>query len=135
MLSINEPGSETASFFQRIGGETHIRELVDAFYDVMDEDPQTDTVRRMHPDDLSGSRTKLYEFLVGWMGGPPLYMNKYGHPRLRMRHLPFEIDEAARDQWMHCMVIAMQRVGLSETLRRDLEKSLYAVADFMRNTQ
>lgn len=130
MLTIRE---DHRSFYQRIGGEEPIRQLVERFYDIMDSDGAAREVRAMHPDDLSGSRLKLYEFLVGWMGGPPLYMNKYGHPRLRMRHSPFAVDSAARDQWMRCMRRAMAEQGLDPSLQEDLGKALFQVADFMRN--
>ncbi|MGM0564742.1 MAG: group II truncated hemoglobin [Pseudomonadota bacterium] len=132
MLKIRE---DHRSFYERMGGEAPIRELVERFYDIMDSDDSARRVRAMHPSELTGSRMKLYEFLVGWMGGPPLYMNKYGHPRLRMRHLPFAIDSDARDQWMHCMGLAMKQQGLDPALRKDLESALFQVADFMRNRE
>ena len=89
-----------SSFFEQLGGATVIRKLVDDFYDYMSELPEAKVVRELHPADLAESRQKLYEFLTGWSGGPPLYTSKYGHPRLRMRHMPFAIGEAERDQWL-----------------------------------
>jgi hemoglobin len=122
-----------ATFFTLLGGEKQIRELVDRFYDVMDADPRAATIRAMHPEDLTGSREKLYMFLTGWTGGPQLYIERYGHPFLRRRHLPFSIGEAERDQWMYCMVKAMQEMGLEEKMMLKLAEALYGVADFMRN--
>lgn len=119
--------------YERIGGEQKIRELVDRFYELMDSLPEAEQIRSMHARDLRASREKLFMFLSGWLGGPQLYMEKYGHPRLRQRHMPFAIDAAARDQWMQCMVQAMQDVGIEESLRKELEAAFYKTADFMRN--
>lgn len=119
--------------YERIGGEQKIRELVDRFYELMDSLPEAEQIRSMHARDLRASREKLFMFLSGWLGGPQLYMEKYGHPRLRQRHMPFAIDATARDQWMQCMVQAMQDVGIEESLRKELEAAFYKTADFMRN--
>jgi hemoglobin len=119
--------------YERIGGEQKIRELVDRFYQLMDSLPEAGQIRSMHARDLRASREKLFMFLSGWLGGPQLYMEKYGHPRLRQRHMSFAIDAAARDQWMQCMVQAMQDVGIEESLRKELEAAFYKTADFMRN--
>ena len=86
--------------YQRIGGETGVRNLVDRFYDLMDTLPEAYEIRKLHAPDLSQAREKLFMFLSGWMGGPPLYEQAYGHPRLRMRHLPFAIGERERDEWL-----------------------------------
>ena len=119
--------------YQRIGGETKVRELVQRFYDHMDELPETYGIRKLHAEDLSGSRQKLFDFLTGWMGGPPLYTDKHGHPMLRRRHLPFGIGESERDQWMHCMQLALAEVVGDEQLRAELYKAFMKVADHMRN--
>ena len=96
------------------GGEPQVRKLVDRFYDLMDEDPDYFGIRKLHPETLDGSREKLYKFLMGWLGGPPLYEQEFGHPRLRARHLPYAIASSERDQWMACMIRAMADVGLEE---------------------
>jgi len=120
-----------------LGGETtgiaNIRALVETFYDVMDSDAKAAGIRAMHPADLTGSREKLFMFLTGWTGGPQLYIERYGHPFLRQRHMPFAIDESARDQWMYCMIQAMHQLKLDENLMTKLAEQLYGVADFMRN--
>jgi hemoglobin len=105
---------------------------VDRFYEVMDTEPKAAGIRAMHHD-LPRANEKLLLFLSGWMGGPQLYIEKYGHPRLRARHLPFPIDESARDQWIYCMVRAMHDVGLDEKLMVAIGNALWGVADFMRN--
>ena len=125
--------SESATFYQVIGGEPGLRRLVNRFYEVMDTEPKAAGIRAMHQPDLADAREKLFMFLSGWMGGPQLYVEKYGHPMLRGRHLPFPIDESARDQWVYCMVRAMHDVGLEEEVMKRLGNALWGVADFMRN--
>ena len=131
--TIGEVGSSKSTFFELLGGIEQIRALVERFYDVMDSDPQAASLRAMHPQELAGSREKLFMFLAGWTGGPQLYIERYGHPKLRARHLPFAIDETARDQWMYCMVRAMHDIGVEEPVMIKLAEALWGVADFMRN--
>jgi hemoglobin len=121
------------SYFDALGGEDSIRQLVDRFYDHMDSRDDTVGIRKMHPDDLTSSRDKLYMFVVGWTGGPPLYMQTYGHPRLRMRHLPFAIGDAERDQWMLCMQLALNETVEDEGLRKELYSSFHHLATHMKN--
>jgi hemoglobin len=99
----------------------------------MDTVPQFQGIRAMHPADLTSSRDKLYMFLSGWMGGPDLFVEKFGHPRLRGRHMPFAIGVAERDQWVACMALAMEDVGLEESVRAKLLENFFNTADFMRN--
>jgi len=119
--------------YERIGGEAKIRQLVEAFYRHMDELPETYGIRKMHAEDLSGSRGKLFEFLSGWMGGPQLFVEKHGQPMLRRRHLHFSIGDAERDQWLMCMKLALTEVVESEPLRDELYAAFVKVADHMRN--
>ena len=119
--------------YQRIGGEEKIRALVQRFYQLMDELPESHGIRKLHPESLKGSEDKLFMFLTGWMGGPQLYVEQFGHPRLRMRHITFPIGESERDQWMLCMTQAMQDVIEDQALREELRAALYKTADFMRN--
>ena len=121
--------------FDLVGGEQNVRKLVDRFYDLMDEDPDYFGIRQLHPASLAGSREKLFKFLMGWLGGPPLYEQEYGHPRLCARHLPYAIASAERDQWMACMIRAMADVDLEESLRKRLTQSFFQTADWMRNTE
>jgi hemoglobin len=99
----------------------------------MDADPTVRGIRAMHPPDLKGSREKLYLFLTGWMGGPQLYVERHGHPRLRARHLPFPIGEDERDQWLRCMDRALEEQAMPEALREFLRERFHGVADHMRN--
>ena len=128
-----EAGSSRVTFFDALGGAEKVRELVERFYDIMDSDPRAAGIRAMHPADLTGSREKLFMFLTGWSGGPQLYIERYGHPMLRKRHLPFSVGESERDQWMYCMVRAMQDIGVEEQVMQKLAEALWGVADFMRN--
>ena len=135
--NIEEVGSSKATFFELLGGEEQgmetLRNLVEAFYDIMDSDPKAQPIRAMHPADLTSAREKLFMFLTGWTGGPQLYIERYGHPMLRKRHMPFAVDESARDQWMYCMIKAMHQLKMDEALMTKLAGQLYGVADFMRN--
>jgi hemoglobin len=132
-MDIEEPQQQTA--YELIGGETRLRELVDRFYDLMDLEPEFAGIRAMHPAALEGSRDKLFWFLSGWTGGPNLYIEQFGHPRLRARHLPFAIASSERDQWLRCMALAMQDVALPEALQERLMQSFYQTADWMRNRE
>ena len=116
-----------------IGGETTVRALIGRFYDLMDSMPEYYLIRKLHVQDLSGAREKLYRFLTGWLGGPPLYAEKYGHPMLRARHLPFAIGIAERDAWIHCMRSAAEAEIADEKLRVWLIAQLFKTADWMRN--
>jgi hemoglobin len=130
---IEEAGTTKSTFFEVLGGVEKIRELVERFYDIMDSDPKAAGIRALHPADLTASREKLFMFLTGWSGGPQLYIERYGHPMLRRRHLPFTIGEAERDQWMYCMVRAMHDIGIEQPVMLKLTEALWDVADFMRN--
>lgn len=123
----------TDSYFTRMGGETAVRRLIDRFYDLMNELDTARDIRQLHAVDLTESRNKLFMFLCGWLGGPQMYVEKYGHPRLRQRHLPFQIGERERDQWMQCMTQAMIDIGLDEPLQKELTIAFFRTADFMRN--
>lgn len=126
-------GEEPDTVFSRIGGEPRIRELVDRFYDLMDLDADLAELRAAHGPDLSNARDRLFWFLCGWMGGPDHYMSRFGHPRLRMRHMPFAIGTRERDQWVLCMGRAMQDVGVEAWLSERLLESFMQTADWMRN--
>ena len=124
---------EPQSAYDIIGGEHRVRELVDRFYDYMDSLEESTKIRNMHAKSLKASREKLFLFLSGWLGGPDLYIEKYGHPRLRRRHLPFEIGIAERDQWMHCMTKALADMELDSVVEKQLTQAFMQTADHMRN--
>ena len=134
-MTIEEPTKDGQTPYQLLGGEAVVRRLVDTFYDQMDEDPDFFGIRKLHPASLTSSREKLYMFLTGWLGGPPLYTSEFGHPRLRARHLPFAIGEAERDQWMVCMAKALEVVGVEPSMRERLNASFANTADWMRNRE
>ena len=119
--------------YEQIGGDKTVRALVVRFYELMDTLSEADETRRMHPDDLSGSIDKLYKFLTGWFGGPSIYIEEFGHPRLRARHLPFTIGDDARDQWLMCMFQAMDDVGIDKKVQMPLKQNFTQMANHMRN--
>ena len=121
------------TLYEWIGGEKGLRTLVDRFYDVMDSSPEASKVRAIHPDDLSESRNKLFMFLSGWSGGPPLYMQTIGHPRLRQRHMPFPIGKVERDEWLWCMDKAMEETLGEHPLIDLLRKRFTEIANSMQN--
>jgi hemoglobin len=123
------------TLFDIIGGEARLRELVDRFYDLMDLEPQFAALRAMHPPSLDGSRDKLFWFLSGWSGGPNHYIERFGHPRLRARHLPFSIASNERDQWLRCMALAMHELDMPQALQERLINSFFQTADWMRNRE
>lgn len=129
--------SETTavSAFDALGGEPAVRSLVDRFYDLMELDADYAELRRLHPPSLDGSRDKLYWYLCGWLGGPQHYIERFGHPRLRGRHLPYAIGLAERDQWLACMQRAMADVGVDAALAKGLQDAFSGVADWMRNRE
>ncbi len=119
--------------YQALGGEAALRQLVTRFYELMDALPQAATIRAMHPADLTDSRERLFMFLSGWLGGPPLYAQRHGPPRLRRAHLHFPIDDAARDAWLTCMMQALEEQVSDAALRNELSTSLLKTADFLKN--
>ena len=119
--------------FEWVGGEDAVRRLVDRFYDLMDLEPRYAQLRAIHPTSLDGSRDKLFWFLCGWLGGPDHFVERFGHPRLRARHLPYRIGIAERDQWMSAMTQAMAECELDVELQRRLAASFAHTADWMRN--
>lgn len=119
--------------FEWLGGEARVRELVERFYDLMDLEPSYAALRATHGPSLEEAREKLFLFLCGWLGGPNHYVERYGHPRLRMRHLPFSIGIRERDEWVICMNQAMLEVQVPDELRERLLRSFMQTADWMRN--
>jgi hemoglobin len=131
MTGTNDMNEQTP--YELIGAESGVRELVDRFYDHMDSEAEAADVRSLHAKSLRASREKLFLFLSGWLGGPDLYAQKYGHPMLRRRHLPFAISKRERDQWMHCMRKALDDMPIEDSLKQKLEQAFMATADHMRN--
>ena len=119
--------------YERLGGAEATRQLVDTFYDLMHLEDKYHDLHALHPTDLAQSREKLFMFLSGWLGGPQLFVEKFGHPRLRRRHMPFTIGINERDQWMNCMIEAMQACEVEAELFDELKVAFFKTADFMRN--
>lgn len=119
--------------FVAIGGEEGVRAVVERFYDLMDLEPAYTQLRASHGSSLEEARAKLFWFLCGWLGGPDYYIERFGHPRLRMRHMPFAIGIAERNQWVACMDQAMLECNVAQALRERLHDSFMQVADAMRN--
>ncbi len=130
-MMLSQP--EVINHYQRIGGEHKIRALVQRFYEHMDELPEAYGIRKMHGEDLEPVADKLFKFLSGWMGGPQLFVQEFGEPFLRRRHLPFSIGDAERDQWLMCMDKALDEVVEDAALRDELSAAFAKVADHMRN--
>lgn len=125
--------NEAATPYFAIGGEAAVRHLVKRFYELMDTLPEAYGIRKLHAADLSGAENKLFMFLCGWLGGPQLYVERFGPPRLRARHLPFPIGSSEAEQWMLCMRQAMNEVIADDALRAALDKSFNDLACHMRN--
>ena len=125
--------NDTSTPFSRIGGQPAVRQLVTRFYELMDTLPEAYGIRKLHQANLSSAEEKLFMFLCGWLGGPQLYVEKFGHPKLRARHLPFPIGSDEAGQWMLCMRQAMGEVIADEALRAALDKALDDLAYHMRN--
>ena len=125
------PNSPSA--YDLIGGEAAIHALVERFYDLMDLEHGFTELRAAHGAELESARQKLTWFLTGWMGGPQHYVERFGHPRLRARHMPFKIGILERDQWLACMDQAMGDTGVNAELRARLNTSFFQTADWMRN--
>ena len=119
--------------YELIGGEATVLLLVDRFYFYMDTLPEAKDVRNVHGDSLSGAKSKLFKFLSGWLGGPDLFVQEFGHPRLRRRHFPFTVGQVERDQWMLCMNKAMDEIPMNAELKTGLLESMGQLATHMIN--
>ncbi|TPQ29000.1 group II truncated hemoglobin [Methylomonas koyamae] len=121
--------------YDLIGGETGIRRLVDKFYFYMDILPQAKGIRAMHSPNLASAKDKLFKFMSGWLGGPNLFIEEFGHPMLRARHFPFAIGESERDQWMLCMNKALDEITMDSRLRENIRTALQQLATHMINQE
>jgi hemoglobin len=122
-----------ATPFEWIGGEEKVQQLVTRFYDLMDLESNYTRLREVHSTDLANARQRLFWFLCGWLGGPQQYTERFGHPRLRARHMHVPIGIKERDQWLACMDQAMGEIDIDPALRERLRASFFQTADFMRN--
>lgn len=119
--------------YDLMGGEATVLLLVDKFYFYMDTLPEATAVRGVHSESLAGAKEKLFKFLSGWLGGPDLFIQEFGHPMLRRRHFPFTVGQQERDQWMLCMQKAMDDIDMHPVLKEKLLASLGDLATHMIN--
>ncbi len=123
----------TLTPYDLIGGEQAILNWVDRFYFYMDSLPETQGIRAIHQPNLDSAKSKLFKYLSGWLGGPDLFVEEFGHPMLRTRHLPFVIGESERDQWMLCMNKALDEMTIDPRLKTNLQNALQQLATHMIN--
>lgn len=126
---------ETVTLYEAIGGDETVRALTRRFYELMDQLPEAARCRAIHPQDLSGSEAKLYDYLTGYLGGPPVYVEKYGHPRLRSRHFGAPIGVAERDEWLLCFSMAMEETITNPKLRDIIWAPVERLAHHMQNRE
>ena len=119
--------------YEVIGGEQTLLNLVDRFYFYMDTLPEAQGILAIHQRNLSSAKAKLFKFLSGWLGGPNLFIEEFGHPMLRARHLPFVIGESERDQWMLCMNKALADLSLPAEMKHTIQQALEQLATHMIN--
>jgi len=136
-MTAAEPSSEAPTIevtpYELIGGEATVRRLADRFYAIMDSDPGASNIRAMHERDLAPIRQLLFEFLSGWLGGPPLYSSRPEHRCIMSAHRPYEIGDAERDEWMMCMRTAMDECDLPEEMRALLDQAFLRMANAFRS--
>ncbi|HVU49688.1 MAG TPA: cyanoglobin [Polyangia bacterium] len=121
--------------FERMGGETAVRSLVERFYDAMDaHEPALAALHAREDGKVSrASRDRFALFLIGWLGGPQDYVRLHGHPRLRMRHAHVPVNAATRAAWLRCMRVALADERVPAPMRRFLDDKLADVATFLLN--
>lgn len=126
---------ETITLYQAIGGDETVKALAKRFYELMDQLPEAKACRDIHPPSLQGSEAKLYEYLTGYLGGPPVYVEKYGHPMLRRRHFSAPIGVAERDGWILCFKRAMEETIQNPKLRDIIWPPIERLAFHMQNKE
>lgn len=126
---------ETTTLYEAIGGDPTVRALTHRFYELMDTLPEAARCRAVHPADLSGSEEKFYEYLTGWLGGPPIYLEKRGHPMLRRRHFVAEIGPEERDEWLLCFTRALEETVAHPKLRQIILDPITRLALHMQNKE
>jgi hemoglobin len=127
--------NETITLYEAIGGDATVKALARRFYELMDALPEAARCRAIHPADLSGSEQKLYDYLTGYLGGPPVYVEKHGHPMLRRRHFMAEISPQERDEWLLCFRRAMDETIENEKLRAIIWPPIERLAHHMQNRE
>jgi hemoglobin len=126
---------KTITLYEAIGGDATVKLLCQRFYQLMDTLPEAARCRAIHPADLSKSEEKLYDYLTGYLGGPPIYIEKYGHPMLRRRHMMAEIGSQERDEWLLCFQKAMDETIGHEKLREIIWAPIEKLGFHMQNKE
>ena len=116
--------------YDAVGGEETFFRLAEAFYRGVESDPP---LRALYPPDLTAPREHLALFLIQYFGGPQTYMQMRGHPRLRMRHMPFVIGKQERDAWVKHMSAAVEEIGIEEPQRTEMLRYFADAATFLMN--
>ena len=119
--------------YQRIGEEEVVRRIASRFYDLMESDPAVAPLRAMHAADLDPMREKLGDFMISWMGGPPVYFQRKDAKCMSMAHEPFAIDESIRGQWLSCMYRALDDCGVDSDMQALLRAALERMTAAMVN--
>lgn len=135
-MNSNDPATQAEieqTPYKMIGGEPMVRRIVDRFYAIMDSAPEAARIRAMHAHDLSPMRDRLFEFLTGWLGGPPLYFQRPDHKCIVSAHKPFAIGAAESDEWIYCMRQALEDCGVPSDLRALLDKPFSRMAEAFKN--
>ena len=130
-VGADQPWGPEPTPYEALGGDVVIRSIVDRFYDIIDVDAPT--LRAMLPKNDAVSRDKLHAYLVEWTGGPAIYTPDRGHPRMRMRHMPFAIGADEVSTWLECMERALDDVGVTGPVRSFMDDKLTALAHHMQN--
>ncbi len=126
-----KPWGDAETPYEQLGGADRSSALANTFYDVVEAD--SPTLRAMLPVDIESTRKKFADFMSGWLGGPQLYMERHGHPQLRMRHSRFVIGPAEAAEWTRCMKIALDRLAVGDALGAFLEDRLGSLAKHLIN--
>jgi len=132
-MNASATATAPASPYERIGAEPTVRRIVARFYEIMDSDPAVAPLRALHAGDLTPMREKLGDFLVGWLGGPPVYFQRQDARCMGEAHSGFAIDGAIRDQWMSCMNRALDENQVEPELRALISAALARMTGGMVN--
>lgn len=119
--------------YSRIGGKKTIDAVVDRFYEVMSTDPLARECLETHKKDLGEVSIKLKEYLYGWLGGPQVFVQKYGHPRMRMRHIMIPISEVEHRQWIYCMEKALSESKIDKSTQEEMLTAMNHLAGIIVN--
>lgn len=126
---------KTITLYEAIGADDTVRKLVRRFYELMETMPGGEAARAVHPPSLANAEEKLYEYLTGYLGGPQLYIEKYGHPRLRARHFVAPIGKAEVESWLACFRQALNDTVEHPKLREIIWAPIEQLAHHMANRQ